>query len=82
MRVLGTSIQKAEEARKEIALILVKHGASYPVVLPDISTKEKAQKFIGLNMQELKEGKREFLNSTVIEWDKKAKERQGTLISY
>ncbi|MBS3946431.1 MAG: ammonia-forming cytochrome c nitrite reductase subunit c552, partial [Melioribacter sp.] len=82
MRVLGTSIQKAEAARREIALVLVKHGVSYPVALPDISTKEKAQKFIGLNMQELKDGKKEFLKTTAVEWDKKAKERQGTLINY
>ena len=51
MRVLGTSIQKAEQARKEIALVLVKHGVKYPVALPDYSTKDKAQKFIGLICQ-------------------------------
>lgn len=82
MRVLGTSIQKAEEARKEIALVLVKHGVNYPVALPDISTKEKAQKLIGLNTAEMKKDKAEFLKTTTVEWDKKAKERQGTLISY
>ena len=82
LRVLGTAIQKAEEARKEIALILVKHGVKYPVALPDISTKEKAQKYIGLNMKELEDDKNDFLKTTVVEWDKKAKERQGTLKSY
>jgi nitrite reductase (cytochrome c-552) len=82
MRVLGTSIQKAEEARKEIALVLVKHGVKYPVTLPDVTTKEKAQKFIGLNMHELKTDKADFLKTTVVDWDKKAKERQGTLKEY
>ena len=82
MRVLGTSIQKAEEARKEIALVLVKHGVKYPVALPDISTKEKAQKYIGLDMNELRADKADFLKTTVVEWDKKAKERQGTLKEY
>lgn len=82
MRVLGTSIQKAEEARKEIALVLVKHGVKYPVALPDYSTKDKAQKFIGLDMPALRSDKADFLKTTVPGWDKKAKERQGTLQQY
>jgi nitrite reductase (cytochrome c-552) len=82
LRVLGTAVQKAEEARKEVALVLVKHNVKYPVTLPDYSTKEKAQKLIGLNMQELNADKTEFLKTTVPEWDKKAKERQGTLQKY
>ena len=82
LRVLGTAVQKAEEARKEVALVLVRHGVKYPVALPDYSTKEKAQKVIGLNMQELRADKADFLKTTVIEWDKQAKERQGTLQKY
>ena len=65
MRVLGTSIQKAEQARKEIALVLVKHGIKYPVALPDYSTKDKAQKFIGLDMPMLRADKADFLKTTV-----------------
>ena len=83
MRVIGTSIQKAEEARRELALVLVKHGQKYPIDMPDISTKEKAQRFIGLDMKMLKEDKQEFLKTTAVEWDKKASERQGgTLNKY
>lgn len=76
LRVLGNAIQKAEQAKKEIALVLVKHGVKYPIALPDYSTKEKAQKLIGLDIKELKADKAEFLKTTVVEWDKKAKERQ------
>lgn len=82
MRVLGTSIDKVKDARKEIALILVKLGVKYPIDLPDISTKEKAQKVIGLDMDALRNDKEDFLKTTAVEWDKKAKERQGTLIKY
>ncbi len=82
MRVLGTSIEKAKDARKELALVLVRLGLDYPVELPDISTKEKAQKVIGLDMDYLNKDKQEFLNTTAKEWDKEAKERQGTLIKY
>lgn len=82
LRVLGNSIQKAEQARKELALVLVKHNVKYPVALPDFSTKEKAQKLIGLKMDELIADKKEFLKTTVIDWDKKAEERQGSLKKY
>jgi len=82
MRVLGTSIQKAESARKELALILVKLGKEYPVKLPDISTKAKAQKAAGWDMEKLRKDKEDLLKTTAVEWDKKAKERQGTLLNY
>lgn len=82
LRVIGTSLQKAEEARKNLAVILVGHGLDYPVELPDISTKEKAQSVVGLDMDYLKKDKQEFLNTTAVEWDKMAKERQGTLKEY
>ena len=68
--------------RKELALLIVKLGLEYPVELPDISTKEKAQEVIGLDMKFLNEDKQKFLKTTAKEWDQKAKERQGTLIKY
>jgi len=82
LRVLGTSIQKAEEARRQISIVLVKRGAQYPVPLPDLSTKDKAQKYIGLDPQKLKANKQEFLNTTAVKWDEAAKKRQGTLKNY
>lgn len=82
LRVLGTSIQKGEQARRELAALFVKQGWKYPVELPDISTKEKAQLFIGLNPEKMKKDKEEFLKTTVVEWDKEAKERQGFLYDY
>jgi nitrite reductase (cytochrome c-552) len=57
-------------------------GWKYPVELPDISTKDKAQEVIGLNMEFLIEDKQNFLNSTAVDWDKNARERQGTLKEY
>lgn len=82
LRVLGTSIHRGEQARRELAILFVKKGWKYPVQMPDISTKEKAQKFIGLDPQKMKEGKQEFLKTTAVEWDKQAKERQGFLFEY
>ncbi len=79
LRVLGTSIQKSQEARILLTEIFVKKGVKTPVELPDISTKAKAQEYIGLEMPELLRKKSEFLNTVVPEWTKKAAEREAKL---
>lgn len=82
MRVIGTSIQKAEEARRNLAVILVNNDVKYPADLPDYSTKEKAQEIVGLDMKMLRTDKENFLKTTAVEWDKLAEKRQGTLKNY
>jgi|GEM_PF-5867066 len=47
-----------------------------------ISTKDKAQKFIGLNPEKMKADKEEFLKTTTVKWDEEARERQGFLFEY
>ncbi|MGE5315642.1 MAG: ammonia-forming cytochrome c nitrite reductase [Acidobacteriota bacterium] len=76
-RVLGTSVQRAEEARGEIVRVLARHGIMQAVRLPDYSTKEKAQALIGLNMKDIIAKKDEFRRTVLPEWDKKAEARQG-----
>ncbi len=75
-RTLASAIQKAEEARVMLARILAKHNVPQPVKMPDISTKGKAQAFIGLDMQKLSSEKAEVKKSIFPEWDMKAAERQ------
>ena len=41
--------------------------------MPDISTKEKAQAYIGLDMKVLNSQKNDFLNTVVPQWIKIAK---------
>jgi len=74
-RILGNAIQKSEQARQELTKLLIKLNVKLPIQYPDISTKEKAQKYIGLDMQKLKKEKEEFLKTVVAEWDKKAGKR-------
>ncbi len=76
LRVLGTAIQKAEDARVQIARVLAKKGYTDEVPMPDISTKAKAQNYIGLKMDELEKQKSEFLQGTAFDWDKKAAQRE------
>ncbi|NWF88695.1 MAG: ammonia-forming cytochrome c nitrite reductase [Ignavibacteriaceae bacterium] len=82
LRVLGTSIQKGEEARRMLAVVFIKHNVKYPIQMPDISTKKKAQEYIGLEIDKLRKDKDELLKTVVVKWDEEAKERQGTLIDY
>ncbi|MFP4367946.1 MAG: ammonia-forming cytochrome c nitrite reductase [Candidatus Kapaibacterium sp.] len=82
LRVLGLSIQKSERARASINVVLVKHNVQIPVNIPDISTKAKAQEYIGLDMEYLRKDKEIFLETVVKEWDEAARERQGTLYEY
>lgn len=68
LRVLGTSIQKSQEARIILATIFAKYGQEYPIQMPDISTKAKAQEYIGLDMDKLLKNKRQFKEEVLPQW--------------
>ncbi|HPI70679.1 MAG TPA: ammonia-forming cytochrome c nitrite reductase subunit c552, partial [Tenuifilaceae bacterium] len=76
-RVVSLGLEKAQEARVEIARILASLGYTQPVPMPDISTKAKAQAYIGLDMKELRKKKAGFLEKIVPEWIRIAKEREA-----
>jgi nitrite reductase (cytochrome c-552) len=78
-RLLGSSIQKSEEARVMLAELLTKLNVKLPLQMPDISTKEKAQQFINLDMKKLYEHKNEFIKTTLPVWDKESGERQSKM---
>ena len=73
MRILGHGLNKAFQARMAINKVLVTHGYTDDVPLPDISTKEKAQQYIGLDMLAEKVAKDKFLKEIVPGWLQKAK---------
>lgn len=76
-RVVSLGLEKVQEARVEIARILASLGYTQPVPMPDISTKAKAQAYIGLDMKELRKKKAGFLEKIVPEWIRIAKEREA-----
>ncbi|MBA0212674.1 ammonia-forming nitrite reductase cytochrome c552 subunit [Pectobacterium brasiliense] len=73
LRMLGTSLSKSAEARTKLVRLLAQKGITGEIKLPDISTKEKAQQAIGLNMQQIKAEKQDFLNTVVPQWDEQAR---------
>jgi nitrite reductase (cytochrome c-552) len=75
-RILSHGIEQAQEARVELARILSKLGVT-EVSYPDIADKAKAQKFIGLDMEQLKSEKQVFLQTVLPTWLNKAEARQA-----
>lgn len=78
-RVISTGITVAQEGRIKLARLLLKLGYEGEVPYPDISTKAKAQEFIGLPVEKMKEDKQRFLKELAPEWDKNAKERESKM---
>lgn len=72
-RILGHGLDKAMQARLATAKVLAKLGYTDDVPMPDISTKEKAQKYVGLDMEKERLNKQKFLDTVVPEWIKEAK---------
>ncbi len=78
-RVISTGITIAQETRIKLARLLADLGFNKEVPYPDLSTKEKAQKFIGLPIEKLKKQKEDFKKNLLPEWEKKAKERESKM---
>ena len=72
IRILSHSLDYANQARLRISKVLAQHGFTGDVPMPDISTKEKAQAYIGLDMKKRHADKEKFLKTVVPQWVKKA----------
>lgn len=71
LRVLAGAINKGQDARLKLRIVLAKYTAA-DYVGPDFSTKEKAQAIIGLPFEKLIEEKKTFLNTLRQEWIKQS----------
>ncbi len=72
-RILGNGLDKTMQARLSISKVLANLGYTADVPMPDISTKEKAQKYIGLDIEKEKAAKDNFLKTIVPKWLEDAK---------
>ena len=75
LHVIATGIDRAADARAQLGVVLAKHGVTTPVAIPDISTREKAQKAIGLDIPKDQAAKDEFLRTVVPQWEATAREK-------
>ncbi len=78
-RVIGKSIEHAQNARVILARLLSSKGLTDEIPYPDISTKAKAQEYIGLPMDKLRQEKKEFLEEIVPVWKRKSAEREASV---
>jgi len=79
VRILSHALDFAQQARLRTAKVLAKHGFTGDVPMPDISTKAKAQQYIGLDMNQKRADKQKFLDNVAKGWIEKAK-KEGKLI--
>jgi len=77
-RIISSGIDVAQEARLKLARILAELDYNQEVPYPDIDTKAKAQKYIGLDVEKMNADKKRFMEEVVPEWDIKAEEREST----
>ncbi|MCU0455304.1 MAG: ammonia-forming cytochrome c nitrite reductase [Bacteroidales bacterium] len=78
-RIIAGGINFAQDARVKLARVLADLGENKEVPYPDISTKEKAQAFVGLDMKMLKAEKTAFLRDVVPGWIRAGHEREKGL---
>ncbi|NMB73358.1 MAG: ammonia-forming cytochrome c nitrite reductase subunit c552, partial [Bacteroidales bacterium] len=70
-RIISNGIEKAQEARIKLSRVLASLGKNAEIPMPDIASKEKAQTFIGLDMNTLRKDKAQFIKNVVTDWDNK-----------
>lgn len=75
-RILGEGLDKSLQARMSLMKVLANLGYNKEVPMPDISTKEKAQQYIGLDMAAERAAKEKFLKTVIPEWIKEARENK------
>ncbi|MEH0019728.1 MAG: ammonia-forming cytochrome c nitrite reductase [Desulfobacter sp.] len=74
LRILGSAINKGQDARLKLRIVLAKYDAA-DYVVPDFSTKEKAQKLAGLPYEKLVDDKMKFQNGLRKEWVESGKQK-------
>lgn len=80
-RIIAGGITMAQDARVKLARLLASLGYNQEIPYPDISTKEKAHIFIGLDAKKLNAEKKVFIETVVPEWIKAGKEREKSYIT-
>ncbi len=76
-RIIGTGITLAQESRIKLARLLAALGHNQPIEYPDISTKARAQAYLGMDMASMNQEKGQFMKSVVPQWLEQAKERES-----
>lgn len=79
-RILAHSLDRTLQAQLALQKVLFALNVKGDVKMPDISTKAKAQEYIGLDMKQIVEKKNAFKKEVIPVWIKNA-EKEGKLTS-
>lgn len=82
LRIISTGIKKAQDARLKLASVVFELGHKDAIPLPDVSSKSKAQQYVGLDMEKLLKEKKQFLETLLPEWRSTAANRESTMPQY
>lgn len=74
LRVLGSAINKAQDARIKLQVVFANYNAA-GYEAPDFSTKEKAQALAGLPYEKMVDDKNKFLKGLKQEWFKESEKK-------
>ncbi len=77
-RIISTGISIAQDARLKLARVLADLGYNKEIAYPDITTKAKAQEYIGLDLRTLNSEKQKFIETVIPQWIIQAEEREKT----
>ncbi len=78
-RVYASGLDKVQESRLKLARLLADLGFNKAIVMPDIDTKEKAQRFIGMDIEKLIAEKETFKKNLIPVWLEEAKQREAKM---
>jgi len=75
-RVISTGITIIQEGRIKLSRLFAELGHNKEIPYPDISTKAKAQKYIGLDKDKMDKAKQNFKKTLLPKWLDEAKKRE------
>lgn len=80
-RMITSATDKIQEARLKLARLLASKNFNQPVPMPDFTSKDALQKYIGLDIPKEKAEKQVYLSQIVPQWirDGKARESKKTI---
>ncbi len=78
-RIVSTGTEMAQNARIKLARVLADLGYNKEVPYPDISTKAKAQAFIGLDVEKMEREKERFKKELLPKWLEEAAKREAAM---
>ncbi|MFY0688374.1 MAG: ammonia-forming cytochrome c nitrite reductase [Cyclobacteriaceae bacterium] len=76
-RIVSSAINIAQEGRIKLARLFADLGQNTELAYPDISTKAKAQEYIGLDMAKLEQEKEVFKKDIIPQWLDEAQKREA-----